>query len=106
VGSLSTSSSPGSPKRGEVRSYPACVTVYAAGEPAVDAMEGRGILTVETRLEGDRVLVEIGDTGPGTPEAVAAHIFEPSTPPSRLAGAPAWASTSAGGSWCNATAAT
>jgi signal transduction histidine kinase len=44
---------------------------------AVDAMEGRGTLTVQTRLEGDRVLVEIGDTGPGIPEAVAAHIFEP-----------------------------
>jgi signal transduction histidine kinase len=44
---------------------------------AVDAMGGRGILTVRTRLDGDRVLVEIGDTGPGIPEAVAAHIFEP-----------------------------
>jgi signal transduction histidine kinase len=44
---------------------------------AVDAMEGRGTLTVQTRLEGDRVLVAIGDTGPGIPEAVAAHIFEP-----------------------------
>jgi signal transduction histidine kinase len=44
---------------------------------AVDAMNGRGTLTVRTRLDGDRVLVEIGDTGPGIPEAVAAHIFEP-----------------------------
>jgi signal transduction histidine kinase len=44
---------------------------------AVDAMGGRGILTVRTRLDGDRVLVEIGDTGPGIPEAVAAHVFEP-----------------------------
>ena len=47
---------------------------------AVDAMDGRGTLTVRTRLDGDngeRVLVEIGDTGPGIPEAVAAHIFEP-----------------------------
>jgi signal transduction histidine kinase len=44
---------------------------------AVDAMDGRGTLTVRTRLEGDRVLVEIGDTGPGIPDAVAEHIFEP-----------------------------
>jgi len=44
---------------------------------AVDAMDGRGTLTVRTRLDGDRVLVEIGDTGPGIPEAVAEHIFEP-----------------------------
>ena len=33
---------------------------------AVDAMDGRGTLTVRTRLEGDHVLVEIGDTGPGS----------------------------------------
>ena len=44
---------------------------------AVDAMDGRGTLTVRTRRDGDRVLVDIGDTGPGIPEAVAAHIFEP-----------------------------
>ena len=44
---------------------------------AVDAMDGRGTLTVRTRLDGDHVLVEVGDTGPGIPEAVAAHIFEP-----------------------------
>jgi signal transduction histidine kinase len=44
---------------------------------AVDAMDGSGILTVRTGRDGDRVLVEIGDTGPGIPEPVAAHIFEP-----------------------------
>jgi signal transduction histidine kinase len=44
---------------------------------AVDAMDGRGTLTVRTRPDGDCVLVEVGDTGPGIPEAVAAHIFEP-----------------------------
>jgi signal transduction histidine kinase len=44
---------------------------------AVDAMDGSGILTVRTRPDGDRVLVEIGDTGPGIPEPVAAHILEP-----------------------------
>jgi signal transduction histidine kinase len=44
---------------------------------AVEAMDGRGILTVRTRRDGDRVLVEIRDTGPGIPEPVRAHIFEP-----------------------------
>jgi signal transduction histidine kinase len=44
---------------------------------AVDAMDGHGTLTVRTRPDGDRVLVEVGDTGPGIPEPVAAHIFEP-----------------------------
>jgi signal transduction histidine kinase len=44
---------------------------------AVDAMDGRGTLTVRTRRDGDRVLVEVGDSGPGIPEPVGAHIFEP-----------------------------
>jgi len=44
---------------------------------AIDAMEGRGTLTVRTRRDGDRVLVEIDDTGPGIPEAIRGRIFEP-----------------------------
>jgi signal transduction histidine kinase len=40
-------------------------------------MDGRGKLTVRTARDGDRVLVEIGDNGPGIPEAAAAHILEP-----------------------------
>ena len=47
---------------------------------AVDAMEGmdgRGRLTVRTDRDGDRVLVEIGDNGPGIPEAAAPHVLEP-----------------------------
>jgi signal transduction histidine kinase len=45
---------------------------------AVDAMEGRGTLTVRTRPEGDdRVLVEIGDTGPGVPDEARSRVFEP-----------------------------
>jgi light-regulated signal transduction histidine kinase (bacteriophytochrome) len=39
-------------------------------------MDGRGKLTVRTARDGDRVLVEIGDNGPGIPRA-AAHILEP-----------------------------
>ena len=43
---------------------------------AVDAMAGRGTLRVATRVEGDSVVVEIGDTGPGMPPQVAARAFE------------------------------
>jgi signal transduction histidine kinase len=44
---------------------------------AVDAMDGTGRLRVETRLEGDSVVVEIGDTGPGMTPEVAVLAFEP-----------------------------
>ena len=44
---------------------------------AIDAMDGQGTLTVRTSRDDDQVLVEIGDTGPGIPEAVLPHIFEP-----------------------------
>jgi signal transduction histidine kinase len=45
---------------------------------AVDAMQGRGTLTVRTRPGlDDRLVVEIGDTGPGVPDEVRSRIFEP-----------------------------
>ena len=44
---------------------------------AVQAMDGHGTLTVRTSLDGDRVRVEIGDTGPGVPESLRRRIFEP-----------------------------
>jgi signal transduction histidine kinase len=44
---------------------------------AIDAMDGQGTMTVRTSRDDDQVLVEIGDTGPGIPEAVLPHIFEP-----------------------------
>jgi signal transduction histidine kinase len=43
---------------------------------AVDAMDGSGTLTISTRAEGDEVVVEIGDTGPGMPPDVSARAFE------------------------------
>jgi signal transduction histidine kinase len=39
-------------------------------------MEGVGTLRVSTRAEGDRVVVEVGDTGLGFPPDVAARAFE------------------------------
>jgi signal transduction histidine kinase len=43
---------------------------------ALDAMDGTGTLRLVTRLEGDYVVVEIGDTGPGISPQVAARAFE------------------------------
>jgi signal transduction histidine kinase len=44
---------------------------------AVSAMGGTGTLTIRTRLERDRVLVEFRDTGPGIPAEIINRIFEP-----------------------------
>ena len=42
---------------------------------AIDAIEGKGELRIRTARELDRLLVEIGDNGPGIPPEVQAHIF-------------------------------
>ena len=44
---------------------------------ALDAMDGTGTLRVATQADGDSVVVEIGDTGPGLPPEVADRAFEP-----------------------------
>jgi signal transduction histidine kinase len=46
---------------------------------AVSAMHGAGTLTIRTArdVEQDRLLVEIGDTGPGVPANIRDRIFEP-----------------------------
>jgi signal transduction histidine kinase len=36
-----------------------------------------GMLTVEARTEAGEVSVEVADTGPGIPESVRRHLFEP-----------------------------
>jgi signal transduction histidine kinase len=40
-------------------------------------MHGEGTLTITTSRDGDCILVEIGDTGPGIPADVQNRIFEP-----------------------------
>jgi signal transduction histidine kinase len=44
---------------------------------AIEAMQGKGELRVRTARDLDRVLVEIGDNGPGIPADVLPHIYEP-----------------------------
>jgi signal transduction histidine kinase len=44
---------------------------------AIDAMNGKGELTIRTSRELDCALVEIIDNGPGIPDSVKPHLFEP-----------------------------
>jgi signal transduction histidine kinase len=44
---------------------------------AVSAMGQEGTLTITTAADGDRLLVEIADTGPGIPAELQERIFEP-----------------------------
>jgi two-component system cell cycle sensor histidine kinase/response regulator CckA len=44
---------------------------------ARDAVAGRGRISASTRSEGDRVILEIADDGPGVPVAIRERIFEP-----------------------------
>jgi signal transduction histidine kinase len=62
------------------------VEVYAAElnqvwtnliDNAIDAMDGKGTLRLATSVDGDEVVIEIGDNGPGIDPDVIARIFEP-----------------------------
>ncbi|MGX1274003.1 signal transduction histidine kinase [Streptomyces phaeoluteigriseus] len=44
---------------------------------AINSSGGEGTLTVRTAREGDRLLVEFGDTGPGIPADIRSRIFDP-----------------------------
>jgi GAF domain-containing protein/signal transduction histidine kinase len=44
---------------------------------ALEAMDGRGTLTIRTRRVRDAVEVELEDEGPGIPDEVLVHIFDP-----------------------------
>ena len=44
---------------------------------AVDAMEGEGRLRIATRVDGETIVVEIADSGPGMPLEVQARAFDP-----------------------------
>ncbi|MFI6498667.1 ATP-binding protein [Nonomuraea typhae] len=44
---------------------------------ALDAMGSEGTLTIRTAHDEDEAIIEIGDTGPGVPDAIKDRIFEP-----------------------------
>jgi PAS domain S-box-containing protein len=44
---------------------------------AADAMDGRGHIEIRTRRDGDWVLVEIEDDGPGIPRHIQHQVFDP-----------------------------
>ncbi len=44
---------------------------------AIDATDGRGTITIATRRDGDAILVDVEDNGPGIPDEVRTRIFEP-----------------------------
>lgn len=44
---------------------------------AFQAMPNGGVLTIDVRRDGNEVIVEIGDSGPGIPEAHLRKIFDP-----------------------------
>lgn len=44
---------------------------------AVDAMNGRGEITLRTYSEDNHVIVEIEDNGPGIPEPIRSRVFDP-----------------------------
>lgn len=44
---------------------------------AIDAMNGKGEISLRTFAEDDKVVIEITDNGPGIPEETQARIYEP-----------------------------
>jgi signal transduction histidine kinase len=44
---------------------------------AIDAMDGKGEITLKTYAEENHIVVEIADTGPGIPEEIRSRIFDP-----------------------------
>jgi signal transduction histidine kinase len=44
---------------------------------AIDAMDGKGAIAIRTRREGEEVVIEIEDEGPGIPLEIQPQIFDP-----------------------------
>jgi signal transduction histidine kinase len=43
---------------------------------AIDALDGKGVITIRTRKEGQGIFVEIEDNGPGIPPEIQSRIFD------------------------------
>jgi signal transduction histidine kinase len=72
-------------RRGYDRSLPP-ITIHGSAlnqvwtnllDNAIDAVGEGGTITLTTRRDGECILVEIADTGPGIPPQARAHVFEP-----------------------------
>ncbi len=63
----------------EIPAYPAELNQVWTNliDNALAAMQGSGTLTLRTSRDGDVVLIEIGDTGPGVSRELTSKIFEP-----------------------------
>lgn len=44
---------------------------------AIDAMDGRGTITINCRLKGHLIVIDISDTGKGMPKALFKRVFKP-----------------------------
>ncbi len=51
--------------------------LYNLASNAADAMAGGGTVTVRSRTQGDSLVLEVADTGPGVPAELRHQIFEP-----------------------------
>ncbi|MBN3756339.1 cyclic nucleotide-binding domain-containing protein [Paraburkholderia sp. Tr-20389] len=56
-------------------------------ENAIEAMDGKGCITIRTRRDAHCAVVEITDDGPGIPPDVVTHLFEPFFTSERLSNA-------------------
>jgi PAS domain S-box-containing protein len=62
---------------GEINQVILNILVNAAQAMESQKRTEKGLITIETRLEGERVVIVIGDDGPGIPEAIRSRIFDP-----------------------------
>lgn len=44
---------------------------------AMDAMEGRGTIRIQSRIKGDSIYIDISDTGKGMPKSLFKRVFKP-----------------------------
>jgi two-component system NtrC family sensor kinase len=62
---------------GEINQVILNILVNCAQAIEAQKRPAKGRIDIETRLRGDRVVIEISDDGPGVPEAIRTRIFDP-----------------------------